>query len=109
MSNGLLGKSMSTANGYVTLYTVPPTAQYSSLVVNVVNTDPANTATIRLALTTSPQLPGLLDHIEYGAQIPANGGIYDRTGLILSPGESVAVWSDNSNLAVRVSGLEKAV
>ncbi len=107
MSNGLLGKSMSNANGYVTLYTAPATVQYTSLVVNAVNTDGNNVASIRVAITTSPQTPGLLDHIEYGAQIPAAGGIFERTGLILSAGESIAVWSDNSNLAIRVSGLEK--
>ena len=108
MSNGLLGKSMSNANGYVTLYTVPGTAQYASLVINVVNIDPSIVATLRVAVTTSPQAPGTLDHIENGAQVPAAGGIFERTGLVLSAGESVSIWANSSNLAIRDSGLEKA-
>jgi len=107
MASGLLGKSSTNAQNYVTVYTVPNTVQFSTVNINCLNIDPANIATVRIAVTLTPSTPGLSDHIEYGAAIPSSGGILERTSLVLSPGESVAVWSDNSNVMIRVYGLEQ--
>jgi hypothetical protein len=107
MSSGLLGKSSTNANNYVTIYTVPNTAQFSTVNINCLNIDPNNIANVRIASTLTPSTPGLSDHIEYNAEIPSNGGILERTSFVMSPGESIAVWSDNSNVMIRVYGLEQ--
>lgn len=107
MANGTLGKSLASANNYVTVYSVPAGVQFSSVQIECLNTDQTNIASVRIAATLQPSSPGLVDHIEYNAQIPAAGGILERTSVVLGPNESIAVWSNNSNVIIRVSGLEQ--
>lgn len=108
MASGLLGKSSTNANNYVTVYTVPATAQYAVVNINCLNVDPSNIAAVRIAATMTPAAPGTADHIEYDAQLPSDGGILERTCFVMSQGESVAIWSNNSNVMIRVYGLEQS-
>lgn len=104
MANGLLGKAISTANTNVTVYTAPSSAQYATVNVTAVNIGNTN-AKLRLAVTLAAS-PGNADYIEYDAQIPANGGVLERTCLVLSPNEKIIIHSDQATVAVRVNGLE---
>jgi hypothetical protein len=102
---GTLGKALTTAAAYVTVYTVPMTAEFATITISGCNGTNGD-ATFRLAITDqaseAPQ-----DHLEYGAAIPANGGVYERTCLPVSPGEKVMIWCDRAGVAFRVSGLEQ--
>jgi hypothetical protein len=104
MANGLLGKAITTAATNTTVYTAPSSIQYATVNVTAVNTGTSN-AKFRLAITLATA-PGNSDYVEYDAEIPANGGVLERTCLILSPNEKVIVYSDKATVAVRVNGLE---
>ena len=104
MPNGLLGKGTSVANTDLVVYTAPSGCQYSTVNLLIVNTN-GEIASIKVGITLA-ETPGIADYIEYNAQIPANGGILERTCLILSPNEKIIVNSTVANVTVRVNGLE---
>lgn len=106
MANGTLGKQLTVATSYVTVYTVPATAEFATVTIYVCN-GTVNDAAMRIAISTEATTPLAQDHVEYGAIVPANGGVMDRTCIPLSPGDKVMVWSDRAGVAVRVSGLEQ--
>jgi len=43
------------------------------------------------------------DYVEYGVSLPPNG-VLERSGLVMSAGESVVVWSDKDTVSARVNG-----
>ena len=105
MSNGVLGKGMSSANANVIVYTAPGNADFVTTNIslcNLGNTDSVVRVAIGTSATPSPQ-----DYIEYGSTIPGSGGILERTCLVLSPNEHVIVFADTPDIAIRVFGLEK--
>jgi hypothetical protein len=104
MSNGLLGKAMSQTNTNVTVYTVPNNVQFATININILNQGVAGT--VKVAITTSAS-PAAVDYIDSAAALPADGGVYERTCQILSPGEKVIVEASNSNMSIRVQGLEQ--
>ncbi len=105
MSNGVLGKSMSSAGSDVIVYTAPGAVEFSTVSINLCNLGPAD-AGVRIAITTSPT-PSPQDYIEYGSIIPGNGGILERTCMVISPNENVIVFADSADISIRVFGLEK--
>lgn len=106
MSNGLLGKAMSVAGSQVQGYAAPAGIQFATININCLNTDPVNEANVSIAITTSGA-PSAADYIDKASIIPANGGVLERNCIIVSPNEKVYVKSDNSLVAIRVSGLEQ--
>lgn len=105
MSNGLLGKQMTVASSYVTPYTVPASGvQYATIFICAVNTG-GSAANINVAVTSSAT-PVASEVISY-PPLEANGGTFEYPCLIVNPGEKVMVYSDSSNVAVRVHGLEQ--
>ena len=106
MSNGVLGKTMTVANGQVIAYTVPSAAEFATVSVNLVNTNATTDVAVKVAITTSAT-PSRSDYIDYGTILKAGGGILERTCIVVSPGENVIVESDSGDVAVRVYGLEK--
>lgn len=106
MSNGVLGKSMSSANANVTVYTVPALVDFVTFSLNIVNLG-ATDGHVRVAIGTSA-VPSPQDYVEYGATIPGNGGILERTCMLASANENVIVYADSADMAIRVMGLEKA-
>lgn len=106
--NGTLGKAMSTANQYVTVYTVPASAEYAAININAVNTG-TTAAKLRVAITTQATTPAPEDHIEYGAALPANGGVYVCSCITVSAGDKIMIHSDSALVALRVSGLEQPI
>lgn len=107
MANGYLGKSMSSNGNNVVVYTAPANADFVTATINLCNLGAVDSM-VRIAVapgnTPSPQ-----DYIEYGATIPGNGGILERTCLPVSANERVIVYADSPNIAIRVSGLEKLI
>lgn len=105
MSNGKLGGGLTTTNTATIFYTVPATASYATVSINLVNTNSSADATIKIAVGTSAA-PGLADYIEYGVALPKNG-IYERECLVLSVGEMIVIEGSSNEVAVRIHGLEK--
>jgi hypothetical protein len=57
--------------------------------------------------TTAPTFPGA-GWIEGGGQaMAANGGVIERGGQIMRPGDLLWVMSTDANVAFRVTGLEE--
>ena len=104
MANGLLGKIITVANSNVTVYTAPSAVQYATVNINATNIG-AEVAKLRIAITLTTT-PTNTDYIEYDTEIAANGGVLERTCLILSPNEKIIVRSDKATVAIRVNGLE---
>lgn len=105
MSNGVLGKSMSSAGSNVTVYTAPSGIDFATISITLCNLGGINAA-VRLAIGTNVS-PSPQDYVEYGAELPANGGILERTCLVVSPNENVIVFADSNDVSIRVFGLEK--
>jgi hypothetical protein len=105
--NGLLGKAVSVANTYVTVYTAPVNAGLDFSTVNVLfcSRDAGDT-TARLARTTTGNVPALTDFVLYDVVIGA-GQSLEQTCIIMSPGESIVIYANNANLSTQVSGFEK--
>jgi hypothetical protein len=100
----LLAKAVqTTANTEQLLYTVPASTEVLCS-VNVCNKD-TSTAKVRIGLLSSGESSTAAGgFIEYDAQIPA-GGVLERTGILLSAGEKIAVNSDTAtNVAYVVVG-----
>lgn len=105
MANGLLGKALTTSGSFVLVYTAPSNVKMAFFSLNAVNLATSE-ATIQVAITASGT-PAPTDFIEYDTVLVANGGVLERTCLKCSAGESVFVKASNSEIAVRVFGLEE--
>lgn len=105
MANGNLGVGMTQAGQYADMYVVPSNVVFTTASINCCNTG-NNDAIVRIAIASSTT-PGAADHIDYNSIIPANGGILERTCITCSPGEHILIFSDSSDVAVRVYGLEQ--
>lgn len=104
MPSGRLGIAAPAANTNTTVYIVPA-ATVATLNVAVVNRG-ADAATVRVAVATSAA-PITAEFIEYGVQVPANGGVLERTAIVASAGEQVVVHCSTANCSVRVHGFEE--
>lgn len=106
MKIGRLGTARLTANTNTTVYTVPAlnTTTGSILLCNT------GTETTKIRLAIVDGLAADLDsedYIEYGSEIPA-GGVLERSGVLMSAGETVIAWADKNTVTVRVHGYEEA-
>lgn len=105
MANGLLGKVVSVANTDVVAYTAPAGVQFVTVSLNCVNRGAVESA-IRVAITTAA-VPAATDYVEYGALLVANGGVLERTCLLMSANEKLFVWADSATVTARAYGLEQ--
>ena len=104
---GNLGKIMTQANNWVSVYTVPTSIAYSSVtLINFANNDTV-AATITLSIGTSSP-PGTLDTVTPPFTIDPNFTERDRTLHVLSPGEKIFVYCTSSLASIRVEGFEAA-
>lgn len=104
MASGILGQSAPSAATNTTVYTVP-SAKTGTFSINIVNRGTA-TATVRIAISATGS-PSNAEYIEYGAQILANGGILERTGIVAQATKNVVVFSDLADTSVTVYGYEE--
>lgn len=102
--SGKLGSAALDADTPTTVYTVPENT-VATLNIALVNrgTDPAK---VRVAITDASN-PGDADWIEYDAEIPASGGVLERTALVAGAGENIIIYSDVGSVSARVNGFEE--
>lgn len=107
--NGRLGAAQSIANTDVLVYTVPTTAAFATVDINVVNTGD-DAATVRISVTNGGDATGITvkDIIEPTRSVQAGGGII-RTCSPLSPGEKVWVKASSTLFSIQVRGFEEPV
>lgn len=104
MSRVAIGnQSQAVANSFVTVYEVPATVDYASVSVNIANfgTAKANVK-VFISMVDSPPNAAI---VEPNAQLDANGGVLLRSYDIIRTGEKLVVYSDVSDVAIRVSGI----
>ena len=104
MATGILGQSAPSAATNTTVYTVPA-GKVGIFSINIVNRNTA-VATVRIGISASGT-PGTTEWIEYGAQLLANGGVLERTGLVAQAAKNVVVYSDVADTSVTVYGYEE--
>jgi hypothetical protein len=105
MSNGLLGKSLSIAGEFVKVYQVPVGVDFATVTAAIINTG-SSIAIVDTAISSST-IPGQIDHIGWNDEITADGGSLEYTCYLMSPGESLFVRADSSQVIIRAYGLEK--
>jgi hypothetical protein len=105
MASGLLGKAALPQDTYVVLYTVGD-GNVAAANLSVVNMSSTTDAKVRVAITTAA-FPDPQDFIEFDAILPMQGGVLERTGLVIGAGEHVFVKSNIANVAARIYGYEE--
>lgn len=104
MANGKLGAVACIANATNVIYTAPSGINSACVNLNIVNMS-TSAVNVNVAITSSAT-PTTADWIEYGATLAANGGVLERTGLVMSPGEKIVVITPAANQVARVYGYE---
>lgn len=108
MASGKFGSAALAAATNTVIYTVG--ASVTTVNINVVNRG-ATDAKVRIALAASGT-PGNADYIEYDRVLNSTasvtgGGVVERTGIAVSPGEVVVVYADTASCTARVHGYEE--
>lgn len=112
MANGSLGKVVTRSNAFVEVYTVPVEIDFATLTIQILNRG-SSESSIKIAIipTTSGNPNNttvrVVDYIEDGTILDANGGRYEGTCIVLGTRERIMVSSSVANLVVDVRGLEK--
>jgi threonine dehydrogenase-like Zn-dependent dehydrogenase len=102
--SGILGQAAPAATTNTTVYTVPAT-KVATVIINIVNTS-SSLANVRVAISATGT-PSASEFIEHDAQILANGGVLERTGVVMQAGKNVVVFSDIIGTSVSVYGFEE--
>lgn len=109
MASGRFGKALLAANNDTTLYTTPA-GKVATATLSLCNTSAAP-VTVRVAVTTAAA-PTPSDFIEYDVVLgvvgaPGGSSVLERTGIVLSAGESVVVRAGAAGIAARLHGFEE--
>lgn len=104
MASGKLGNASLTATTNTIIYTVPA-LQVATLNINMVNRTSA-AITVKLAISANAS-PVVAEYIEYDISIPANGGVLERSGLVVGAGENIVAYASAAGISVRVHGFEE--
>ena len=106
MASGRLGVADISATTNTLVYTVP-NGVTATVNINVVNRG-SESASIRLAIVDgNVGALAVEDYIEYETSLAAHD-ILERSGVVMSAGESVVVYSTLANVSIRVYGFEGA-
>ncbi len=107
MSTGRIAKSTPAAETNTTVYTVPALT-YSTVSINILNASAAPGQFNLAILDSGDTVPDIADYIEYQMVIePRN--VVERSGIVLSAGQSIFIYSLTSSLVVNVYGYETEV
>lgn len=105
MATGRLGAADIAATTNTTVYTCPA-ATYAVVAVNICNRSGTLSSDIRVALATL-DTPTDAEYIEYDVAVgPKN--VIERTGVVLSAGQRIVVYSSLANISTVVVGIETA-
>jgi len=100
--SGFLGKADLAATANTDLYTVPA-GKITTANINLCNrTNVAITA--RIAIRSDAL--GDADYLEYDTSIPPHG-VLERSGMVLSAGETIVAHASAAGVSVRVHGFEE--
>jgi len=102
MATGRLGASNVNATSNTTVYTCPADT-YAVIAVNICNRG-TSSAAIRIAVSDSDS-PSTAEYIEYDTDVFAKN-VLERTGIVLSAGQRIVVYSSESNISAVVVGIE---
>jgi len=102
--SGRLGRANLAANTNVDLYTVPANT-LATANISLCNRT-ANPIAVRLAVRTGDITASC--YIEYDVPIPGYG-ILERTGIVMSAGETVTLRASAAGISARAHGFEEAL
>lgn len=103
MASGTFGQAALAAATNTTIYTVPA-GKVATATISICN--PTTTlAGIRLAIAAT-DTPSAAEWIEYGTDLIAYSTL-ERSGIVLSAGKKLVVYSDVANVAVSAYGFEE--
>lgn len=102
MATGRLGASDLSATTNTTVYTCPE-GIYTVASINICNRG-ANTTSIRVAVSDA-DTPTNAEFIEYEADVFSQN-VIERTGLVLSAGQRIVVYSTEASVSAVVFGIE---
>lgn len=105
MASGLLGKAALAAGTDTVIYTAPA-GKITTATVSICNTT-SSAITANLAIGTgSTAAAG--DYLAFTLPIPA-GTFFERSGIVLSAGESIIVRTNSAGPSARAHGFEEDV
>lgn len=102
------GKIIPAAGTLTKLLTIDSSAAFATLQISATNDSTSQAARIRVAISSSATATAVqrVDYIESGDEVKANGR-YTNFGVLLLPGQSVYVQSDNGNVVFRGTALQQ--
>lgn len=105
MSNGKLGKAMSSSLAPVSVYQAPVSVDFVTASISLLNVG-LEDAIVKVSIANS-LTPLPVDYIESGQVVSKNGGRVIINCELLSAGERILVESTTNNVVIRATGLEK--
>ena len=102
-TNGKLGSVKRTAGVNVTAFDGDSGCSYITANIRMLNIGTSDDK-VKVAVSTSAN-PTDTDYIEYNATIAANGGVLERTCVVIGPNEKIIVQATTANVVTRVDGL----
>lgn len=101
------GVKLQPAANMLTLAYTNNTSVAATMNVNFCNITDHDSSDIRIAISTATSAAGVgaADYVEYGQGLPSHN-FYQRTGFVVSPGESIYVFDLAGYCVVRVDGFE---
>jgi hypothetical protein len=103
MANGKFGSAMPAANTLTSIGTA--LLNGTVLTIMAVNDGPTD-AVIEAWITLNASAPAAADRVEAPIIISANGGFYERSGIVLSKDEQVVVRASTANVVWRAHGFD---
>jgi hypothetical protein len=104
MASGRLGANDVAAATYTTVYTCPA-ATFAVVSINFLNRGNAS-CFVRLAVADAAT-PTAGEFLEYDTELTAKS-VLERTGLVLSAGQLLVVYSNIANISAVTFGIETA-
>jgi hypothetical protein len=105
MASGILGQADLSATTNTLIYTVG--ANTAAVTISAVNRNTSNSVYLSVAVGTisNTSAPANSNYIEYNAVLNPYQ-VLERTGIVLSNGQKVVVYSNAALVAVSVFGIE---
>lgn len=107
MANAIAKNVMLTASSLTPVYT-NATQGPATVNISICNQMTADTNGVRVAVSTASAATDVqnADYIEF-SQTVTSGSVYERTGIVIAPGETVFAFDDFGACSVRVYGFEE--
>lgn len=107
MASGRLAKSNPVADTVTTVYTCPA-GFFSVITIALLNYTDSSTTFKLSILESANSTPVVSDYLEYDCVLTSKN-VIERTGLVLSAGQKIAVSSPTSGCIINVYGIETQI